>query len=305
MRLGYACINTQLSSAKPKITTNRTMIRRTFKEKGLPHAANLFLQNSDDLLKILKWNRAHDINFFRMSSQIVSWASEYLLPSLPLFDEIEEALFNCGLFIEENGMRVTTHPDHFVKLASPKQDVVDNAIRDLEIHGELFDLLCLPRSPYAKINIHVGAAYGDKPMALENFCRNFDRLSESVKSRLTVENDDKASLYSAHELYEQVYKRIGTPIVFDYHHHKFNTGGLSEREALELSASTWGDITPVVHYSQSRSVEHNDPKIRANAHSDSYWTPVDSYGLDIDVMLECKHKELGLFKMRELLGKKV
>ena len=177
------------------------MIRRTFKEKGLPHAANLFLQNSDDLLKILKWNRAHDINFFRMSSQIVSWASEYLLPSLPLFDEIEEALFNCGLFIEENGMRVTTHPDHFVKLASPKQDVVDNAIRDLEIHGELFDLLCLPRSPYAKINIHVGAAYGDKPMALENFCRNFDRLSESVKSRLTVENDDKASLYSAHELY--------------------------------------------------------------------------------------------------------
>jgi UV DNA damage endonuclease len=142
-------------------------------------------------------------------------------------------------------------------------------------------------------------------MALENFCRNFDRLPDSVKSRLTVENDDKASLYSAHELYEQVYKRIGTPIVFDYHHHKFNTGGLSEREALELSASTWGDITPVVHYSQSRSVEHNDPKIRANAHSDSYWTPVDSHGLDLDVMLECKHKELGLFKMRELLGKKV
>mgnify|MGYP001179086534 FL=1 len=305
MRLGYACINTQLSNAKPKISTNRTMIRRTFESKGLPHASALFLQNSQDLLKILKWNRDHDIGFFRMSSQIVSWASEYLLPSLPHFDKIEEALFNCGLFIEENGMRVTTHPDHFVKLASPKQDVVDNAIRDLEIHGELFDLLCLPRSPYAKINIHVGAAYGDKPMALENFCRNFDRLPDSVKSRLTVENDDRASLYSAHELYEQVYKRIGTPIVFDYHHHKFNTGGLSEREALELSASTWGDITPVVHYSQSRSIEHNDPKIKANAHSDSYWTPVDTHGLDLDIMLECKHKELGLFKMRELLGKKV
>ena len=302
MELGYACINMTLSKGKPRVTTNRTMIRRTFDAKGLPYASELFLQNSLDLLRILKWNQQRNIKFFRLSSQIVSWASEYELTDLPDYDKIEEVLFKCGLFIEEHGMRVTTHPDHFVKLASPKKDVVDNAIRDLEIHGEVFDLLCLPRSPFAKINIHVGAAYGNKPMALDNFCHNFHRLSDSVKSRLTVENDDRASLYSAHELYEQVYKRIGTPIVFDYHHHKFNTGGLSEQEALELSASTWGDITPVTHYSQSRSVEHNDPKIKANAHSDSYWTPVETYGLDVDVMLECKHKELGLFKMRELLG---
>ncbi len=302
MELGYACINMTLSKGKPRVTTNRTMIRRTFDAKGLPYASELFLQNSLDLLRILKWNQQRNIKFFRLSSQIVSWASEYELTDLPDYDKIEEVLFKCGLFIEEHGMRVTTHPDHFVKLASPKKDVVDNAIRDLEIHGEIFDLLCLPRSPFAKINIHVGAAYGDKPMALDNFCRNFHRLSDSVKSRLTVENDDRASLYSAKELYDLVYKRIGTPIVFDYHHHKFNTGGLSEQEALELSASTWGDTTPVTHYSQSRSVEHDDPKIRANAHSDSYWTPVETYGLDVDVMLECKHKELGLFKMRELLG---
>jgi len=302
MELGYACINMTLSKGKPRVTTNRTMIRRTFDAKGLPYASELFLQNSLDLLRILKWNQQRNIKFFRLSSQIVSWASEYELTDLPDYDKIEEVLFKCGLFIEEHGMRVTTHPDHFVKLASPKKDVVDNAIRDLEIHGEVFDLLCLPRSPFAKINIHVGAAYGDKPMALDNFCRNFHRLSDSVKSRLTVENDDRASLYSAKELYDLVYKRIGTPIVFDYHHHKFNTGGLSEQEALEVSASTWGDITPVTHYSQSRSVEHNDPKIKANAHSDSYWTPVQTYGLDVDVMLECKHKELGLFKMRELLG---
>jgi len=69
-----------------------------------------------------------------------------------------------------------------------------------------------------------------------------------------------------------------------------------------LALSTWGDVRPVVHYSQSRSVEHNDPKIRANAHSDSYWTPIDTFGFDMDVMLECKHKELGLFKMRELMA---
>ena len=103
-------------------------------------------------------------------------------------------------------------------------------------------------------------------------------------------------------MYDGIFKKIGIPIVHDYHHHTFCTGGLSQLDAVELALSTWGDVRPVVHYSQSRSVEHNDPKIRANAHSDSYWTPIDTFGFEMDVMLECKHKELGLFKMREMVS---
>ena len=163
------------------------------------------------------------------------------------------------------------------------------------------DLMGLDRSPWAKINIHVGAHYNDKTMALNNFCTNFHRLSDSVKSRLTVENDDKASLYSTRELYDEVYKRIGIPIVHDFHHHTFCTGELTQTEALQTAVSTWGNIKPATHYSQSRAIEHNDTKIRANAHSDSYWVPVKTYGQDVDVMLECKHKELGLKKMKQLL----
>ena len=159
----------------------------------------------------------------------------------------------------------------------------------------------LPRSPYAKINIHVGAHYNNKAMAIDNFCRNFERLSESVRTRLTVENDDKPSLYSTKELYDEIYSRINIPIVFDYHHHKFCDGGQDEEEALLTACMTWGNVKPVVHYSQSRAIEHDDPKIRANAHSDSYWTAINLYNLDLDIMLECKHKELGLYKMRELM----
>ena len=117
MKLGYACINKGLSE-QPKskrITTNRTMRRATFEEKGLAYASEVFLQNSHDLMKILQWNEQHNIKFFRLSSQIVSWASSYLLPSLPDYSKIEEVLFECGLYIEEHGMRITTHPDHFVK----------------------------------------------------------------------------------------------------------------------------------------------------------------------------------------------
>ena len=100
---------------------------------------------------------------------------------------------------------------------------------------------------------------------------------------------------------EEIYTRIGIPVVHDLHHHLFCTGDLTNQEALSLAIQTWGDVKPVVHYSQSRPEEQNDPKIRANAHSDSYWTAVDTYGHKVDVMLECKHKEIGLFKMRDLL----
>ena len=309
--LGYACVNMGLSyprewGGKPRgtqrVTTNRSMIKKTFIQKGIPYASELSLQNVKDLETIVDWNEANDIKFYRMSSDIFPWASEYQLEELPDFDKIQTILERTGNKAKEYGQRLTTHPGPFNKLTSPKEHVIQNTITDLENHGRLFDLLGLPRSPYAKINIHVGAHYNNKPMAVDNFCRNFERLSDAVRSRLTVENDDKASLYSTRELYEDVYKRIGTPIVFDYHHHKFCTGGQDEEEALLTACMTWGDVKPVVHYSQSRSIEHSDPKIRDNAHSDSYWTPINLYNMDLDVMLECKHKEIGLYKMRQLLN---
>jgi len=116
-----------------------------------------------------------------------------------------------------------------------------------------------------------------------------------------VENDDKASMYSVKELYEGIYKRIGVPVVFDYHHHRFCDGGLTEQEALELAMSTWPkEIVPVVHYSESRSIEQEDEKIRPQAHSDYVYDYIDTYGNEVDVMIEAKHKELAVKKYTEL-----
>ena len=295
----------ELNSLKKqeRVTTNRTMIKKTFKVKGLDYASELSLKNCKDLIKILKWNVSNNIYFFRVSSGIFPWSSEYKLKDLRDYNEIEEVLFETGVYIEENNIRITSHPGPFNKLTSPKERVVLNTIKDLESHGELFDLLCLSRSHYNKINIHVGAAYDDKSMAVKNFCKNFNRLSDSVKSRLTVENDDRKSLYSAVELYNYIYKEIKVPIVFDYHHHSLCDGGLSEEEALSLSLSTWGNIRPVCHYSESRSEEYNDSKIRDCAHSDSYKRKINTYGKTFDIMLEAKHKEIALFKMKELMKK--
>jgi UV DNA damage endonuclease len=160
----------------------------------------------------------------------------------------------------------------------------------------------LSRTPYNKINIHIGGAYGDKVSAMERFCENFHRLPDSVKTRLTVENDDKATMYSVKDLYEGVYCKIGIPIVFDYHHHRFCNGGLSEEDALEVAISTWNNIVPVVHYSESRNIEQEDDKIRPQAHSDYVYDYIDTYGNRVDIMVEAKHKELAVLKYKELHG---
>jgi UV DNA damage endonuclease len=233
------------------------------------------------------------------------WASEYDISSLPDYQEIRASLERAGAYAKSIVQRLTFHPGPFNKLPSEDPNVIKNTTRDLEIHGEIFDLLNLPQTPYAKINIHVGAAYDDKLKACKTFIKNFKALSPSVRSRLTVENDDKASLYSTRELYDLIYKEIGIPIVFDYHHHTFCDGGQSEQEALELAISTWNGITPVVHYSESRSLEQQDRTIKPQAHSDYVYKYINTYGHNIDIMIEAKHKELALLKYRELHKEKL
>ena len=153
----------------------------------------------------------------------------------------------------------------------------------------------LSRTHYNKINIHVGGAYGDKQTTLNRWINNYHKLNFSTQERLTVENDDKASMFSVKELYEGIYKKIGVPIVFDFYHHKFCTGGLTEQEALELALSTWPkDITPCTHYSESRRKEKLDESIKAQAHSDLIYNKIPTYGHEFDCVVEAKHKELAI-----------
>ena len=294
MNLGYACINMTLSGQKPKVTTNRSMIKKTFKEKGLNYAGELGMLNAADLSKILKWNVANNIKCFRLSSEFFPWASEYNFKDLPQYQRIKTLLAGAGNYAKQNGLRLTSHPGPFNVLVSPREHVVENTITDLRIHGEIFDMLGLSRTPYNKINIHCNGVYGDKKSALDRFCKNFERLPESVQTRLTVENDDKASMYSVKDLM-YIHERIGIPIVFDYHHHKFCTGDLSEQEALELAISTWPkDITPVVHYSESKMLHEGNEKLKPQAHSDYINSLPNTYGNNVDIMVEAKAKELSI-----------
>ena len=306
MQLGYACINMQLSYPPKGIqrrTTGRSMIKRTFQEKGLDYASEISLKNARDLHHIMAWNVLNGYKFFRIGSDLFPWASEYKISELKDIEQIKQWLHSAGVMAKTHGIRLTSHPGPFNVLVSPHQHVVEKCVVDLSIHGELFDMIGLSRTPYNKINIHLGGAYGDKESAMDRFCKNFELLPESVSSRLTVENDDKESMYSVKDLYYGIYNRIGVPIVFDYHHHRFCDGGLSEQDALELAISTWPEgITPATHYSESRSIEKEDDKIRPQAHSDYVNDKIETYGNDIDIMVEAKKKELAVAKYLELHG---
>jgi UV DNA damage endonuclease len=294
MNLGYACINMTLGKQKPKVTTNRSMIKRTFLERGVEYAGELGLQNARDLFKILQWNNRNNIKVFRLSSEMFPWASEYDIEKSPYHSRIKTILQACGKYASDNGIRITSHPGPFNVLVSPRENVVKNTITDLEIHGKIFDMLGLSKTPYNKLNIHCNGVYGDKISAMDRFCLNFQKLSPSVQGRLTVENDDKASMYSVKDLM-YIHERIGIPIVFDYHHHKFNTGGLSEQEALELALSTWPKgIKPIVHYSESKALHEENDKLKPQAHSDYINELPNLYGNDVDVMVEAKAKELSI-----------
>jgi UV DNA damage endonuclease len=268
------------------------MVKRTFQQKGIAYASELALQNVRDLFKIVQWNSRTGIKLFRMSSDMFPWASEYRLSDLPDFKAICANLKATGEYAKQHSIRLTFHPGPFNVLCSPNPKVVDNTIKDLEIHGQIMDIMGLDRSPYNPINIHCNGTFGDKQASMDRFADNFARLSESVRTRLVVENDDKASMYSVSDLM-YLHKRIGIPITFDFHHYKFCTGGQTEEDALKLAASTW-PCTPIVHYSESKALHESDSKIKPQAHSDYINSLPDTYGLDVDMEIEAKAKDLAI-----------
>ena len=301
MNYGYACINMTLSDLpkSQRVTTNRSMIKRTFKERGLGYASELALKNVEDLLTILKWNEDNGIRFYRMSSDIFPWMSEYNFRDLPDYHDICYKLDLVGEYATRHGHRLTFHPGPYNVLGSPNEKVVDKTIKELNQHSEIMDLMGFLPSHYNKINIHVGGTYGgDFVGTAERWVQNFYKLDENTRSRLTLENDDKASMWSVKRLHDLIYKRVGVPIVFDYHHFRFCTDGQTEEQAVAMAASTWPDARPVVHVSESRAEEQGDPTIRPQAHSDFIKAPVDSHGHQVDIMLECKKKELALLRLR-------
>jgi UV DNA damage endonuclease len=296
--IGYCCINISINSGRSKkdqISVNRGMVKKTFESKGLNYVSELAIKNIDDFKKILEWNLKNDIYVYRMSSDMIPCLGFYNIKDLPNYNLICKKLKECGDFAKKNSFRLSFHPSHFCIIASENQRVINTAIDELNKHAELMDLMELEQSTYYPINIHIGTTQPSREVAAKKFCESFQLLSESCKKRLTVENDDSPNQYSVKMLYDWIHKEIGIPIVFDQHHFNYGPQDQTMQEALNLAYSTWSTRC-LTHMSSSKKIE--DIKGVATAHADFIYESIQTFGLDFDIEIEAKAKDLAVFKYR-------
>ena len=289
MKIGYPCINTEIgcraSSGFRLASYSKDRLIETVQK------------NIDCLEKILTFNLAHNILFFRISSDLVPFASHPVC-QYDWQGHFSEQLRKLGDFVKKHDMRISMHPDQFVLLNAKDERIVENSIRELVYHCQILDIMELDKT--AKVQIHVGGVYGDKVAAIERFIRVYETLSPEVKRRLVIENDDYK--YSVQDCRE-IHKKSKIPVVFDTLHHDCLNNGESYKEALSVCAKTWSkrDGIPIVHYSTQ------DKTKRKGAHTVSIDVRHfkkfvrEIVGIDCDIMLEIKDKQKSVLRALKLI----
>ncbi|CCF42756.1 UV damage endonuclease UvdE [Colletotrichum higginsianum] len=328
-RLGYACLNTYLRAANPPVFCSRTCRIASILQhrhpladpnqpehatknrpddtqpadirRGQEYVQELGLANARDIPKMLRWNDKYGIKFMRLSSEMFPFASheEYGYSLAPF---AADALAEAGRVAAQLGHRLTTHPGQFTQLGSPRKEVINAAVRDLEYHDELLTLLRLPEQQDrdAVMILHMGGTYGDKPATLDRFRTNYAKLSPSVKRRLVLENDDVS--WSVHDLLP-ICEELDIPLVLDFHHHNivFDSSQLREgtediTKLFDRIRATWTrkGIRQKMHYSEScpgavspRDRRKHSPRVRT----------LPPCPPDMDLMIEAKDKEQAVFEL--------
>lgn len=292
MKIGYPCINNSIGC-----TANSTFRLSSYSEQLLKEKIK---NNLDCLLKILKYNKNKGILFFRISSDIIPFASHPIC----IFEwqkYFNKEFSDLGEYITKNNMRISMHPDQFVLLNSPKPEVVERSIAELEYHCEVLDLMGLDNT--AKVQIHIGGAYGDKKIAVERFVMNYDRLPKQIKKRLVIENDDR--IYTLADCM-QTSKITGIPVLFDFFHHACLSNGERISDAVKTASKTWKKDDGILMTDYSSQ----EPKKRKGTHAkridlkDFSRVLSESKETDFDIMLEIKDKEKSAIRAIAFLQKK-
>ncbi|KAJ5584861.1 uncharacterized protein N7459_004661 [Penicillium hispanicum] len=328
-RLGYACLNTYLRYSTPPVFCSRTCRIASILEnrhplqdpdqpphptknrpdcdqpadiaRGQAFVEALGLANARDLVKLIRWNDKYGIKFMRLSSEMFPFAShkEHGYKLAPFASEV---LADAGRVVAELGHRVSVHPGQFTQLGSPRREVVESSYRDLEYHSEMLQLLKLPpqQDRDAVMILHMGGVFGDKEATLDRFRENYAVLSQDVKNRLVLENDDVS--WSVHDLLP-ICEELNIPLVLDYHHHNiiFDSSELREgtQDIMALYdriAATWSrkNITQKMHYSEPVAAAIT-PRQRRK-HSDRVATLPPCIPT-MDLMIEAKDKEQAVFEL--------
>jgi UV DNA damage endonuclease len=293
MRLGLCCISLRLQEEGYKFQT-MTFSRFSAlpRQQALEILSARILNNFLVTEKVIRYCKASGFSSYRLSSDltpIINHPSvDIKLQDLPNAAAIFESLSSICKAINETGLKISAHPSEYISLTSPKEEVISNSTRDLASHAELFDLIGLPKSYEAPLNIHCRQD-GDPEVISSSFLKNFDKLPDNVKNRLVLEvNDNREGVWSVKNLHKFYYQRANIPVTFDNLHHSFCHHGVPEREAFDLAYSTW-NTTPVFHYSEGID--------GTRKHADYALGTPPQYNNEVFWDVELKSKDLAILKM--------
>ncbi|MFC4598540.1 UV DNA damage repair endonuclease UvsE [Cohnella hongkongensis] len=309
VRFGYVAMSVHLENASP----SRTMTMKSFskladRDAGLRRLERLAEENLRNTLRLLKHNRYSGVHVYRLTSKLIPLATHEALRDWNPYPALATAFAEVGAFVREHRMRVSFHPDHFTVLNTPRMDVFEKSVIDLDHHVRMFEAMELDGR--ALNNIHVGGSYGDKEAAGRRFVEQFRLVEPRIARRITLENDDKT--FTAAETLA-IAEEVGVPMVLDLHHDAVNRSSEKPVELWPRIKETWNrlewnivhaedavlKLPPKIHVSSPKSV--SDPR----GHAD-YVEPeplldflfrIAGTTPALDVMIEAKKKDDALMKL--------
>jgi UV DNA damage endonuclease len=244
IRLGLCCI------FKAEPIKFRTVTYANLKKEHITNSqpyhylSQIIEHNCLSLRQAIQFCADNGIGSFRVNSQFFPLATHpevaYTIERLPQAENILKLLQDCKNLAQELNIRLTLHPDQFILLNSPSQEVLKASLLELEYQNDLATKIGAD-----VIIIHAGGVYGDKKTALERLELQLEILPTSLKQKLTLENDDR--LYSPQDLLPLCLK-YQIPLIYDVHHHRCHPDELNVEQATELACSTW-NREPLFHLS--------------------------------------------------------
>jgi UV DNA damage endonuclease len=273
-------------------------VLRLSREEQLQKLSQLCHVNALALPTSLQYCASHGIGCFRINSQILPLKTHpvagYAIEELPNAETTRAAFRACGHYAARQHVRTVFHPDQFIVLNSPREEVVAKSIAELEYQAEVAEWVGAD-----VLNIHGGGSFGDKQAAIDRFERNLERLPDAVRVRLTVENDDR--IYSPADLLP-LCARTALPLVYDVHHHRCLSDGLSVEQATAAAIQTW-NREPLFHISSPRDGwESSRPQLHADFIDPSDF-PACWRSLNVTVEVEAKAKEVAIARLQRSLGR--
>lgn len=250
--LNLCCISLSLKEAGYSFQTiTWKRFQQLGREEGIKILSERILNNVKVTKKTIEYCAQNNWGY-RLSSSLfplISFEEANInIQDLKDYSEIMEILRSSGEISRNNNIRLSSHPGEYTTLDSDNESAIYRSVRDLELHGFLHDALNLPKDYSNPINIHLKNEHISFSEHKNRIIKSLNLLSDSVKNRLVLENNDKGrwNCKTLNEHYSEFF-----PLTYDNLHDKVNPSSDADLN-FRVFSDSWRSFKPLFHYSEGR-----------------------------------------------------